>query len=335
MDSATQFILGASVAGVTLGRTLGPRALLVGGLLGTLPDLDSFIPMGNAIDNMTYHRGFTHSVFVLTAVSPVLAALLTRTFAALRDKFVYTWFAVWLCLCTHPMLDALTTYGTQILWPLGSAPPALAPVAFPSVFIIDPVYTLILLAGVIAFWRWRERGFKVLTAALAAATVYLGIGAMGQMTVKARAESHPAFQGKAIHVQPTPFNILGWQILGVDENEYVSALTGIAPGCEVVPITRGARAAQPPLTEGLSSSAKRLEWFTDGFFSYRQEGDKLILSDLRIGFSPSFVFSFKVAENNGGLLKAVVPERHRSDVPRTSQVGELLGRVAETLKTCF
>ncbi len=335
MDSATQFILGASVAGVTLGRTLGPRALLVGGLLGTLPDLDSFIPMGNAIDNMTYHRGFSHSVFVLTAASPVIAALLTRTFQALKDKFAYTWFAVWLCLITHPMLDSLTTYGTQIFWPLGSSPPELAPVAFPSVFIIDPIYTLILLAGVIAFWRWRERGLRVLTVALAAATVYLGIGAMGQMAVKARAESHPAFQGKSIHVQPTPFNILGWQILGVDETEYVSALTGIAPGCEVVPVTRGARAAQPPATEGLSSSAKRLEWFTDGFFSYRQEGDQLILSDLRIGFSPSFVFSFKVAEKIGGFLKAVVPERHRSDVPRTSQVGELLGRVAETLKTCF
>ena len=335
MDSATQFILGASVAGVTLGRTLGPRALLVGGLLGTLPDLDSFIPMGNAIDNMTYHRGFSHSVFVLTAVSPVIAAILTRTFASLRNRFSHTWFAVWLCLVTHPMLDSLTTYGTQILWPLGSSPPELAPVAFPSVFIIDPVYTLILLAGVIAFWRWRDRGLRVLKVTLAAATLYLGIGAVGQMTVKARAESHPAFQGKAIHVQPTPFNILGWQILGVDDTEYVSALTGIAPGCEVVPVTRGARVTKPPAPQELSTSAKRLEWFTDGFFSYRQEGGHLILSDLRIGFSPSFVFSFKVAENIGGLLKSMVPERHRSDVPRTSQVGELLGRVAETLKTCF
>ena len=92
MDSATQFILGASVAGVTLGRVMGPRALLVGGALGTLPDLDSFIPMGNAIDNMTYHRGFSHSVFVLTAVSPVIAYALSRTINALKDRW---WLRSW------------------------------------------------------------------------------------------------------------------------------------------------------------------------------------------------------------------------------------------------
>ena len=68
MDSITQFLLGASVASATLGTRLGARALLIGGVIGTLPDLDSFIPMGNAIDTMTYHRGFSHSVLVQTAV---------------------------------------------------------------------------------------------------------------------------------------------------------------------------------------------------------------------------------------------------------------------------
>lgn len=334
MDSATQFILGASLAGLTLGRTLGPRALLLGGALGTLPDLDSFIPMGNAIDNMTYHRGFSHSVFVLTAVSPFIAALLTRTVGALKDKFWHTLFAVWLCLLTHPMLDALTTYGTQILWPLGSSPPELSPVAFPSVFIIDPIYTLILLTGILVFWRRREQGLRFLSIAVAVATAYLAIGAVGHLSVKARAESHPAFQGKAVHVQPTPFNILGWQVLGVDDSEYVTALTGIAPACDMVTVQRGQRFAKPPNGTDVPASAGRLEWFTDGFYSYREEGDQLILSDMRIGFSPSFVFSFKIAEKAAGKFASILPERLVSDRPRTEQVGDLLGRVFSVLKSC-
>ncbi len=334
MDSATQFILGASLAGVTLGRTLGPRALLLGGALGTLPDLDSFIPMGNAIDDMTYHRGFSHSVIVLTLVSPFIAALLTKTIGALNGAFKHTLFAVWLCLVTHPMLDALTTYGTQILWPFGNSPPGLSPVAFPTVFIIDPIYTLTLLAGVVMFWRRRERGLRFLAISILAATAYLGIGALGHLSVKARAESHPAFQGKAVHVQPSPFNILGWQVLGVDETEFVSALTGIAPSCDVVPVVRGLRNAKAQNAEGLSNSVERLEWFTDGFFNYRQEGESLIMSDMRIGFSPSFVFSFKIAEKNGDLFQGVEPERHRSDSPRTEAVGRLLSRVFDALKTC-
>ena len=335
MDSATQFVLGASVAGATLGRTLGPRALLIGGLLGTLPDLDSFIPMGNAIDNMTYHRGFSHSVFVLTAISPFIAGLLSRFVEGLKGRFGHTLLAVWLCLVTHPMLDSLTTYGTQILWPFGNAPPGPAPVAFPSVFIIDPAYTLLLLTGLLFFWRKPERGYRVLVGTLAAATVYLGVGMIGQVSVKARAESHPAFEGKAVHVQPTPFNIMGWQILGVDKKEFVSALTGIAPGCAIVPVNRGARDAEPPSGAQLPASAKRLEWFTGGFYSYREDGDSLILSDMRMGFSPRFVFSFKIAEKDGESFKGIEPQRSRDDTPRTAAVGALLGRVFDTLKTCI
>ncbi len=335
MDSATQFILGASLAGITLGRTLGPRALLIGGALGTLPDLDSFIPLGNAIDDMTYHRGFSHSVLVLTAVSPVIAALLTRTVASLNGAFRQTLFAVWLCLITHPMLDALTTYGTQILWPFGNSPPGLSPVAFPTVFIIDPIYTLILLTGVITFWRRKEQGLRFLTASVLVATAYLGVGALGHLSVKARAESHPAFQGKAVHVQPSPFNILGWQVLGVDKTGFVTALTGIAPSCEVVPVLRGARNAKALNTAGLSASVKRLEWFTDGFFNYREVGNSLIMSDMRIGFSPSFVFSFKIAEKKAGVFQGIEPERHSSDRPRTEAVGHLLSRVFNVLKSCI
>ncbi|MEM7424683.1 MAG: metal-dependent hydrolase [Pseudomonadota bacterium] len=334
MDSATQFILGASIAGVTLGRTMGSRALLVGGLLGTLPDLDSFIPMGNAIDNMTYHRGFSHSVFVLTAASPVITYGLTRGIAALRDRWWLTLLAVWLCLVTHPMLDALTTYGTQILWPFGNAPPGLAPVAFPVVFIIDPVYTLLLLAGVIALWRWGADGVRMLRICLALATVYLGLGAAGHLSVRARAEAHPQLQGKEIHVQPTPFNIIGWQVLAVDKNQVVSALAGAWPTCDVVPVIQKPRMPQPPDGTKLSSSVERLTWFTDGFYQYRVAGQKLILSDLRIGFSPSFVFSFEVARRAGEKFLEVDPVRHSLDVPRAEGVKQLLSRLADTLKTC-
>ncbi|MBO6510809.1 MAG: metal-dependent hydrolase, partial [Roseibium sp.] len=44
MDSITQFVLGAAVSTACLGKTLGPRkAALIGGVLGTVPDLDVFL----------------------------------------------------------------------------------------------------------------------------------------------------------------------------------------------------------------------------------------------------------------------------------------------------
>ncbi len=63
MDSLTQFVLGAAVSTVLLGKKLGPRkAALIGGALGTLPDLDVLIPYDDPIDSFVYHRGWTHSV---------------------------------------------------------------------------------------------------------------------------------------------------------------------------------------------------------------------------------------------------------------------------------
>ena len=68
------------------------------------------------------------------------------------------WFwAIPLALVTHPLLDAFTVYGTQLLWPL-----PMRPVMWSSVFIIDPLYTFSLLiacgvAGSGVKGRWCDR----------------------------------------------------------------------------------------------------------------------------------------------------------------------------------
>ena len=66
-----------------------------------------------------------------------------------------------LALLTHPLLDAHTAYGTQLLWPL--EPP---PVMWATLFIIDPLFTLPLLVAVIAtaYRPAREWGTPLLRA---------------------------------------------------------------------------------------------------------------------------------------------------------------------------
>ena len=43
MDSLTQIILGAACGEVALGKKIGNKALLIGALGGTIPDLDVFV----------------------------------------------------------------------------------------------------------------------------------------------------------------------------------------------------------------------------------------------------------------------------------------------------
>ena len=122
MDSITQAVLGASIQGALLGRWQGRKALLYGAMLGTLPDLDVVIDYGDAVADMTYHRGFSHSLLVLS----LLAVAITLLARWLRPNPAYStrrlFLAVWLALITHPLLDAFTSYCTQLLWPLPVCP---------------------------------------------------------------------------------------------------------------------------------------------------------------------------------------------------------------------
>ena len=49
MDTVTQIGLGAAVGEAVLGKQIGRRALLWGGICGLLPDLDVLIPLGDAV----------------------------------------------------------------------------------------------------------------------------------------------------------------------------------------------------------------------------------------------------------------------------------------------
>jgi len=333
MDSVTQLLLGASVAGATLGPTLGARALLIGGVVATLPDLDSLVPMGNAIDDMTYHRGATHSLLVQTAVAPLIAYGVTRVVRDARAHWRTVLATVWLCLITHSLLDSLTTYGTQLLWPLQIGPP----VALSVVFIIDPLYSLMLLAGVLSFTAWRRhrpRGVAAVRLLLLVSTIYLGLGFGGHLLVRSKAEAHPAFAGKPLHVQPTPFNILMWQVLAVDEGHYVAGMTGVAGHCPITEVSRAPRLAQPPAGLDPSPSVRRLEWFSNGFYSYVNGAENINITDLRMGYHPSFIFSFRIAERNGSGWQEIEPVQLRPARPRTQLLDDLGGLLSRTWRAC-
>lgn len=346
MDSVTQFLLGAGVSAALLGPRHGMKAALIGGLVATLPDLDTFVPQENVMEAVTRHRGFSHSLIVQTLLSPAIAWGIKKLLP--RENFDYRWLllTVWLVLITHSLLDSLTTYGTQIFWPLEAGPPA----AFPSVFIIDPVYTLTLLAGVVGFLfvvrRNPFRARKVMVIFLAAATAYLGMGMAGHMVIKNRAMADPLLAGKRVHVQPTPFNILYWQVLAVDDTHYYAGATSLLRGCRLIDLTSHPRNAglafrqKGGLMPGddkveLPAHVRRYEWFTDGFYSYRETGDGLEISDLRIGYAPVFPFSFKVAEKRAEGFFPIEPRRVPGRRERMAQLTKIFELAQIVPKGCW
>ncbi|MDG2203904.1 MAG: metal-dependent hydrolase, partial [Alphaproteobacteria bacterium] len=82
MDSLTQATLGACVGVTMMGRKIGPRrAALTGAVLGTLPDLDVFLAPNDPIDAFIKHRGWSHSLLVQAALTPLIGEGLRHFFA--------------------------------------------------------------------------------------------------------------------------------------------------------------------------------------------------------------------------------------------------------------
>lgn len=180
MDSITQSLLGAVVAQAGFRRTLGRKAMVAGALLGAVPDLDVVAGLFGPYANWLYHRGITHSIFFGPVVGPLFGWALWRFFrwramrrggtgmpAGPEELRAWIWLAI-LVLFTHPIIDVFTSYGTQLL-----APFSRHRFAIDALPIIDPVYSLALIAAlVVGTFARRRPGIAVGSAAAALLFIY-------------------------------------------------------------------------------------------------------------------------------------------------------------------
>ena len=296
MDSLTQILLGASVAELVIGRAIGRRAAIYGAALGTLPDLDVLISYGGPVENFTYHRGFSHSLLVLTAAAPVIGWALHKVQALASLK---QWIAMtWLVLITHVLLDAMTVYGTQLFWPITEYP-----VSGSSIFIIDPAYTIWLAIGVLAvvlLSRTEWTGYRVNVAGLALSCIYLvwTVGAKAHVTgIAERSLQDQGIAYSKLLSTPAPFNTLLWRFVAMhpDGNYSEGYYSLINDGPEV----RFDRFdSQVALLAPVQQSwpVQRLQWFTHGFYKVHKNSPAIVISDLRMGVEGQYVFNFKVAD---------------------------------------
>lgn len=289
MDSVTQALLGASIGGLIAGRTFGRAAVIGGGALATLPDMDVVIDYGSAVANFTQHRGFSHSLLVLVPLAVLLALLLHRWRPALS---LPRWLAfTGLILITHPLLDVLTTYGTQLFWPFGE------PLAQASIFIIDPLYSLPLLTGLLVALV-RPVNPRALAAGLVVSTLYLGWSLGAQQMISSRVEPVLARQGLEDAprlVQPMPFTTLLWRVTVMAPAQRLEIVTGVFDGNQ--PLSIEYFPASPELLPILNSlpEGRRLAWFTDGFLHLELQDGHLVATDIRLGVPGAHPFAFRLA----------------------------------------
>lgn len=293
MDSLTQIALGSAVGVAVMGRrTAVWKAALWGAIGGTLPDLDAFIDHGDAVLNMTLHRAESHSLIVLTLFAPLLAWIVSRLHgeAALFRRW---WLALWLVLITHPLLDTMTVYGTQLLRPFSDHPFGVG-----SIFIIDLAYTLPLIVGVVAALRLKSaRGLAWNTAGLVLSTLYLAWSVSAQQIATQVARTSLAAQGiqaEGLLVTPTPFNTLLWRFVATTPTQYREGFYSLLDDTTDVQWTVHERGADLLARYRDEPYVARMAAFTHGIFSVSESEGHLYLTDLRMGQEPHYTFRFNL-----------------------------------------
>lgn len=292
MDTITQITLGAAVGESMLGRKIGYRAAAWGAFLGTLPDLDVLAnPFLDSVGEVRLHRGITHSLLFVALVSPLFGVLLHR----IHNKLAVgpgRWALVTaLIFLTHILIDVMTTYGTQVLYPFSNVP-----LTTDSIFIIDPFYTIPLLLGLISALfinrksKWREAAVR---SGLLISSLYLiwglGVKAHVHSVFDASFRNQFGYYDK-IKTTPTGPGSALWTGYIVKEDTLYQSLYSISDestDLDFRPIPRNTRLIEPFRND---RAVETLLWFSRGYYTVEEEEGTLYFYDLRFGRNDFWLF---------------------------------------------
>lgn len=302
MDSLTHLFLGGAIAAAMAPARFRRHALVAGALINTLPDLD-VLPLAfvdDPISVMVWHRSATHSLLVLPMLAALLWWMLKLRWTPVRENPRRWFWLIQATLLSHPLIDAFTVYGTQLWWPLPTAPSM-----WSSLFIIDPLFTLPLLVGCVLAWIGRERRMaqRALLTGLLLSVVYVGWSQLAKHQVQQVADASLARIGlqDAPHFSvPMPFNTLLWRIVVLTPQGFMEAEYSLV--ADRGPLRFRAYRSDREAIAAVSHvpSVQRLLWFTHGFVKAEHQDGRLVLSDLRMGAEPDYSFRFQVAEKHDG-----------------------------------
>lgn len=312
MDSLTQLTLGAAIGEAVLGKQIGNRAILWGAVAGTLPDLDVLAsPFLSDLGFLIHHRGITHSLLAIGLASPVLAGIAFRWYKDRSDapRFRQWFWLFFLCLLTHVLLDACTTYGTPLLLPFSDYR-----VALNNIFIVDPLYTLPLLVGVLVCLllvkgaparRWINY------AGLAVSCLYLGA------TFASKNHAEEAFTQSLAEqcisptrmmIGPTPLNSVLWYCIAETDDGYYLGYHSLLDSESQI------RFDYLPSNHRLLEDMKdeypveRLIWFANGYYAVEPADDGAVFHVLKFGIlsldanQRNVAFSYRIERDEAGRI---------------------------------
>jgi inner membrane protein len=263
VDTVTHALLGAAVVRATAPRGPEPPRIdpgtrtLIGALAAAFPDVDYLSFWNSPLTFLAeWHRGPTHSLVLV----PVWALLLGFAFAlAYRRREPRPPFAMLASLCalavvSHIASDVLTAYGTGVLYPFCDFRFGLG-----ATFVIDPYFTAIVIAALVASLWWTPR--LSARVGLLALSGYLTSQILLQQQATALGREYAQAQGlenASVHAFAQPLSPFNWLIIVAAASHYHVALVNLA--ATQVPVSPSAPGSFPQRLQSAYRPARFLAW---------------------------------------------------------------------------
>ena len=292
MDPISQGMLGA-VASQNITRKEHIRHIGIATLLGVIggmaPDLDIFIRSeSDPLLYLEYHRQFTHSLIFIPVGGLICALLLHWIVRRWKLSFKQTLSYTTAGYATHALLDACTSYGTQLFWPFSNTR-----VAWSNMSIIDPLFTIPIIILVIIAWVKRKPGIARISAIWI--LLYLSFGyiqkeraeSVGWALAKSRGHTPSRLEAK-----PGFANLLLWKVIYQNGDRfYVDGVrTGIStkvyPGESIDKLNVDRDFPWLDADSQQARDIERFRWFSGGFISVHPDKPDRII-DVRYSMLPN------------------------------------------------
>lgn len=173
------------------------------------PDIDFALRLIDTLTYLNWHQGPTHSMILL----PLWTWLLAWLFSWFsRGRYDWKLFVLPTCLgiAIHIVGDLITSYGLMLFAPFSAQRFSL-----PLVFVIDPWFSLIIIAGLIAAWRYPQRRIPSIIALVSLWGYVVFLWTLHQQATEI-ATHHVAAEGMSkaqINVLPQPLSPFHWKII--------------------------------------------------------------------------------------------------------------------------
>ncbi|MFT5482939.1 MAG: inner membrane protein [Halieaceae bacterium] len=291
MDPLTQGVLGATLPqAMSPGKQYVASAGMLGFFAGMAADLDVLIRSNSdPLLFLEYHRQFTHSLIFIPIGGYICALILHALMGKRRYlRFNHSWLFCTLGYATHALLDACTTYGTQLLWPFTDAR-----IAWNIISIIDPLYTIPLTLGFVL--STRRRSAFIARLALAWALIYPLIGVLQRERAEAAGWELATQRGHmpmSLEAKPSIGNLILWKTVYATTDKYYIDAVRVGMG---VTIYQGQSVAKLDIARDMpwlnpeSQQARDLErfrWFSNGYIAKDPDHPYKVI-DIRYSMIPN------------------------------------------------